>query len=65
MSERKICEFKNEENGLFAAVKYNSDYREFRVKMYENGHRTEARDYFTNDKTDAINTAKLMLKIAL
>ena len=41
-----------------AAVRYNSELKEYRVKFYINGvHQVDA-DYFTDSKNDAIGTAE-------
>ncbi len=40
-----------------ATVFYNFEYEEFVVKFYRDGVALPDADYFTNDRTDAIETA--------
>ena len=46
-------------NGKSAVVRWNTDYKEFVVKFYvANVHQKDA-DYFTNNREDAVGTARL------
>lgn len=52
-------------NGDFANIYRDSDYQEYVVRFHfaqPIGYVKEA-DYFTNDKADAIDTAKYQLKV--
>jgi len=43
---------------LGTKVVYNSDWEEYVVMMYVDGHRYGEGDYYTDDKVDALVTAK-------
>lgn len=59
MSKRLVNTFTDGLNGdIVAKVYYDTEYSEYTVKMYYNGKHYEADDYFTNDKSDAFDTAK-------
>lgn len=45
-----------------ARIYWNSDDREFTVKLYKNGVYQKGADYFSDDKSDAYGTAKQMVK---
>lgn len=52
-----------EKQGDKAAKVYrDSDYQEFRVRLYINGELHAAADYFTDDKADAIESAFAMVR---
>ena len=46
-----------------AKVYYSSEWIEYQVKAWQAGQRFAAGDYFTDDKEDALGTAKLMMGI--
>lgn len=43
-------------------VVHNNEYNEYIVKLYINGIRVPDADYFTDDRGDAMDTAKEMVK---
>ena len=58
MSVRKIDEV-TYKDGRQVKTYYNSDLREYTVKWYNSqGVHMDASDYFTNDKEDALATAR-------
>ena len=58
----KIAEFKAE-NGKKTKVYWNADYSEYVVRFFNHkGVHMDASDYFTNDKKDALNTAKIAVE---
>ena len=63
MSLRLKHTFGNRATKERAAVYYNSDLQEYRVKFYkkETEYQKEA-DYFTNDEKDAVGTAMAFCK---
>ena len=46
-----------------ARVYWDSDWQEYRVRLYVNGALRAAADYFTDCKTDAIDTAEAMVAV--
>jgi hypothetical protein len=48
-----------------ARVYRDSEWNEYRVRILRNGHPLTALDYHTDDKADALDTAKFMLARAL
>lgn len=59
MSKRLVNTFTDGMKGDIAAkVYYDTEYSEYTVKMYYHGKHYEPDDYFTNDKSDAFDTAK-------
>lgn len=53
------------ENGIQAAKVYrDAEWQEYRVKFFVNGQHNEPADYHTNDKEDAIGTAKLVIGLS-
>lgn len=62
MSIRCIATVSTEINNTrFAKVFRDSDLEEYRVKLYENMVYQPDADYFTDDKADALATAKMMI----
>lgn len=59
--KRKVDEFA--QDGEKAIVYYNSEDEEYCVKFYKDGEYQKDADYFTDDKDDAIGTAKLQIKL--
>jgi hypothetical protein len=56
---RLITTIENDDMELSAKVYRDTDWNEYRVKFFECGiHQVEA-DYHTDDKDDALDTAKL------
>lgn len=45
-----------------AKVYRDSEWQEYRVRLYLNGELNTAADYFTGDKADAIDTAAAMVQ---
>ena len=45
-----------------AKVYRDSNWNEYRVRLYVRGRLDEAADYFTDDKQDAISTAAKMVR---
>lgn len=45
-----------------AKVYRDSNWNEYRVRLYARGRLDEAADYFTDDKQDAIDTAAAMVR---
>lgn len=45
-----------------AKVYRDSNWNEYRVRLYARGRLDEATDYFTDDKQDAIDTAAAMVR---
>ena len=41
-------------------VYWDSQWEEYRVKLWQGGKRAEGADYHTDDKQDALDTAKVM-----
>ena len=58
MSLRKITSFKNEINSLQSSVYRDTEYDEFRVRFYRDGTYQANADYHTDDKQDALDTAR-------
>lgn len=52
----------NPDNGYVAHVYYCKDDSEYIVLLYKNGKELKAATYFTDDKSDAIGTAKHMIE---
>ena len=48
-------------NGKQAIAYYDSEWLEYRVRLYENGQLNKKADYFTTDKEDAICSANAMV----
>jgi hypothetical protein len=50
-------------NAYYARIQYDTEYQEYAVKFYRFGGYWlgEETTYYTNDKTDAINTASISL----
>jgi len=42
-------------------VRYNSEYKEYRVQLSKDGQRIKSSDYYTDNKDDAIFTAEVIL----
>lgn len=59
MANRKVTEFR--QASVKVMVSYNTEYSEYRSRAYVCGIAQEKADYFTDDKDDAIGTAKDML----
>jgi hypothetical protein len=47
--------------GHIAKIHWNSEFQEYRVRLYINGKPCPNADYFTDDKQDAENTAIRMV----
>jgi hypothetical protein len=60
---RKIFEIKNDT--LRVAVHYNREWQEYRIRLYLNGEFNDITDVFTDDKEDAIATAKTIFNVSL
>lgn len=50
------------ENEAGTKVYYDADLEEYRVQFYWKNVYLEEADYFTDDRTDAINTAQCQVK---
>lgn len=48
---------------LVGKVYRDAEWNEYRVKFYADGHYNPRADYHTDDKKDAIDTAKLMCMV--
>lgn len=57
---RKIFEIVDGERKV--RVYWQANHGEYRVVLYVNGARYSPADYFTEDKGDAIDTARAMVK---
>lgn len=58
LREGRRLVFKTDGDSDFAKVYYDSEWQEYVVKFYEGGKYIPEADYFTDDKDDAIGTAK-------
>lgn len=47
--------------GYKVKIHWNTELQEFRIRLYVNGKARPEADYFTDDKTDAENTATRMV----
>lgn len=56
---RKIME--KTQGNRTTKIHWDSDWKEYRVSLYIDGKHIKEARYFTDDKTDAIGSAKLML----
>lgn len=61
-SVKKIGEYENDEKTHRTTIHKDSDTGEYKVKLHVNGKHHEPADYFTDDKQDAHDTAKVMIK---
>jgi len=52
----------NKAIGFKAKIYFDSDYDEYIVKFYDGPDHLENADYFTSDRIDAFNTAKIELQ---
>lgn len=52
----------NEPNGREVKVYWDSDWQEYRARLFVNGDPHIAADYFTDDKDDAMSTAEVMTR---
>ena len=60
---RLIAEFTNAETGK-ASVYYDSEWQEYVVRWFNtHGVHLDASDYHTDDKEDALSTARLSLDL--
>jgi hypothetical protein len=57
MKRIHMSEYENKK----AVVRYNSELKEYIVKLYIDGKLQADCDYYTDDKDDAINTSELMI----
>ena len=62
MSKRILRTIAFEHEGPFAKVYRDSEWDEFTVKLFDaSGQHMPKSDYFTSDKEDAVETAKVMV----
>lgn len=57
MAKRKVLTVAN--NGRTASVYKNAEFHEYEVRFTADGQDLPDADYFTNDLTDAVETANL------
>jgi len=57
----KPIRLENIQNNAIAVVRYIPAYNEYNVKLYWNGQVNKAATYYTDDKSDAIETAQVMI----
>lgn len=62
MAMRKIDTIHGHGNNRVCKVLLDTEYDEYVVQLHEAGVHRESADYFTNDKGDAVGTAKLMVE---
>lgn len=62
MSKRNIQTFLGNGTNKKTIVYYDSDFAEFHVKYFFNGKAMPDSDYYTDDRTDALETAQLLVK---
>jgi hypothetical protein len=60
MSKKRVEQFIAPDNSVGVKVYYDSDWREYTVRLYLDGKLHPSADYFTPDKQDANATAKHM-----
>jgi hypothetical protein len=58
MGLRKVAELSNASTGVVCKVFKDSEWEEYRARFYRGGQLVEAEDYHTDDKEDAIGTAR-------
>ncbi len=61
MAKRLIDKFFNDELEERSSIYYDPEWQEFVVKFWQHGEYQANADYFTNDKADAILTAKALI----
>lgn len=59
---RQIKKMRSKSGYLEIRVMENEDWEEFIVQMWSDGKHLKKSDYHTDDKEDAIGTAKSMIK---
>lgn len=59
---RQIKKMRSQSGNLEIRVMENEDWDEFIVQMWSDGKHLKKSDYHTDDKEDAIRTAKSMIK---
>jgi hypothetical protein len=63
LEESKKLVGKEEDNQYLAKIYYDREWQEYRVKLYVDGiYQGEDSDYHTDDKEDAFDTAKALVK---
>lgn len=55
---RLIDTIRNNRTNQAAKVYRDSEWNEYRVRFYQDGHVQPAQDYHTDDKQDALDTAR-------
>lgn len=58
---KTVKTFKRADGLVKAVVKFNADLNEFQVRLLKAGVETKAARYFTDDESDALGTARLMV----
>lgn len=59
---RQIKKMRSQSGSLEIRVMENEEWEEFIVQMWSDGKHLKKSDYHTDDKKDAIGTAKSMIK---
>lgn len=57
---KTLATFRQPESLTAVLVVWDTEYQEFICEVYEAGEHLEELDYFTDDKQDALDTAKVM-----
>lgn len=58
---RKINQFKSADSLTIVKVYFDSDWGEYRCRLFVQGVENTDSEYFTDDKNDAIDTAQAMV----